>query len=279
MKNPEDVAMCIYQIKHIASNKKYVGQTTRTIKARWADHCRTHSGCEKLSRAIKKYGKEAFEITVIEICETIDQLNEREVHWIKELNSITHGYNLNTGGRNFTMSEETKSKMSLSKKGKLHTPEHTKRISIALTGKPKSEKHRKNLATRTTTHEQRLHLSKINTGKMHSEESRKKMSDTLLSLRPADLTEDQIKSCDYYKKHSQIFRDNKRLGIKVLKVYKNDSVARERSKLATRRYRENKKFGIEVPKRVAMTREQRLLKDKIRAQEARDNKKLEKLRF
>jgi hypothetical protein len=52
---------------------------------------------------------------VVEECPD-ELLNDREEHWIKELNTLApHGYNLTTGGDACELSEETKTKMSAKK--------------------------------------------------------------------------------------------------------------------------------------------------------------------
>lgn len=48
-----------------------------------------------LCRAIRKYGEQNFVISLIEETNTP---NEREVFWIKELNTFKKGYNATTGG-------------------------------------------------------------------------------------------------------------------------------------------------------------------------------------
>lgn len=48
-------------------------------------------------------------------------------------------FNLNSGGENKLHSEETKLKMSQTRKGVPHSIEHNKAISKALQGKPKSQ--------------------------------------------------------------------------------------------------------------------------------------------
>jgi group I intron endonuclease len=53
-----------------------------------------------LERSIKKYGKENFRKEIIETCSSLDELNDREVFWIKELNATNRkiGYNIALGG-------------------------------------------------------------------------------------------------------------------------------------------------------------------------------------
>ena len=51
-----------------------------------------------IKRAIHKYGRDKFHITLIEEC-PINLLNEREKYWISFYNSYNEGYNLTKGGQ------------------------------------------------------------------------------------------------------------------------------------------------------------------------------------
>jgi hypothetical protein len=53
-----------------------------------------------LKKAIDKYGKENFEKITLQKCANKEELNEREIYWIKELNATNNkiGYNLAFGG-------------------------------------------------------------------------------------------------------------------------------------------------------------------------------------
>ena len=70
----------IYKITNIINNKVYIGQTVNTIKQRWNKHCHSN-GCRSLYNAILKYGKENFNIEIIETL-PIEELDEREIYWI-----------------------------------------------------------------------------------------------------------------------------------------------------------------------------------------------------
>lgn len=89
----------IYKITNKVNGHCYVGQS-RYIEKRWSNHIvASHNKNDKgyeypLYRAIRKYGLENFDFSVIEEC-TIDQLNEREVFWIKE---YSPEYNQTIGG-------------------------------------------------------------------------------------------------------------------------------------------------------------------------------------
>ena len=67
-----------------------------------------------MQHAFDKYGKESFEIDILELC-NIENLNEREKHYISVYNSTSrsNGYNIELGGNNSPVSEETKNKLML----------------------------------------------------------------------------------------------------------------------------------------------------------------------
>lgn len=90
--------MFIYKITNIVNNKVYIGQTIRPVEKRFQRHINdslnnvidTH-----FSRAIRKYGKDNFEIEIIDAAESQDELNLKEQYWIRYYNSIDtqYGYN------------------------------------------------------------------------------------------------------------------------------------------------------------------------------------------
>ena len=112
--------MCIYQIVRLETGESYIGQTINKVKKRWSAHCTIGSDCVRINRAIQKHGKDAFAFTVLEVCDTLDQLNEREEFLIKELNTMSpNGYNLMTGGNNSQPCEETRRLRSIGNTGKI----------------------------------------------------------------------------------------------------------------------------------------------------------------
>ena len=92
----------IYLISNDVNNKVYVGQTTQTLKKRFNGHC-CYSKSDKsqnmyIKRAIHKYGRDKFHISLLEKC-LLEQLNERERYWIDFYDSYNNGYNLTLGGQ------------------------------------------------------------------------------------------------------------------------------------------------------------------------------------
>jgi group I intron endonuclease len=113
----------VYRITNKINNKGYIGQTVRTVAKRWNAHCRGKNGCSALFSAIKKYGKENFEIKVLARCDNLDQMNHREIYYIKLFRTLApNGYNIMKGGHNSPQSEETKLRISSAKKGHSDTP-------------------------------------------------------------------------------------------------------------------------------------------------------------
>ena len=91
--------MIIYLIKNLINEKVYIGQTIQTLKKRIASHYRHPN--KHLSNAFNKYGKNNFIIEIIETCNNLEELNEREKYWIKFYDSTNNkkGYNIDGGGR------------------------------------------------------------------------------------------------------------------------------------------------------------------------------------
>ena len=92
----------IYLISNDINNKVYVGQTIQTLNKRFNGHC-CYSKSDRsvnmyIKRAIHKYGKDKFHITLIEEC-PINLLNDREKYWIAFYDSYNNSYNLTTGGQ------------------------------------------------------------------------------------------------------------------------------------------------------------------------------------
>jgi len=85
--------MIIYKTRNKINGKIYIGQDS------YDNPLYLGSGV-LLNRAILKYGIENFEKEILEKCDTQEKLNEREIFWIKTLNSQNPqiGYNISRGG-------------------------------------------------------------------------------------------------------------------------------------------------------------------------------------
>ncbi len=118
----------IYKITNLSTGKVYVGQAVSHIlnhkkyrpygyEGRFRCHISEAFSSKKnqshfLNNAIRKYGVDDFTVELLEYCE-IDNSDEREIHYIRELNSLyPNGYNLKNGGNVYTHSEESKKRVS-----------------------------------------------------------------------------------------------------------------------------------------------------------------------
>ena len=115
----DKVVGIIYKMTNIITKKIYVGQTHSHMKnkekyrpfgfiGRFKDHFseainntkNSQSLC--LNNSIRKHGKEAFTVELIETC-LVDSLDERETYYIRKLNAMfPTGYNLKEGNHEFS---------------------------------------------------------------------------------------------------------------------------------------------------------------------------------
>lgn len=90
--------------------------------------------------AIKKYGKENFTREIITFCSDVSTAFYNEGIYIEKYNTLKpNGYNLSPkGGNNIKdgWSEESRKKMSISKKGKKHSEETNKKRKQTIANKP-----------------------------------------------------------------------------------------------------------------------------------------------
>lgn len=106
----------IYKITS-PSSKIYIGQTIdiNRRKKRYENlDCKQQP---KIHNSIQKYGWDLHHFEILEEVE-VSILNEREIFWIKEFNSLNEGLNLTGGGYSKEISEETIEKIRSSKLGK-----------------------------------------------------------------------------------------------------------------------------------------------------------------
>lgn len=182
--------MFIYLVTNQVHGKVYVGQTTRSIEERFADHVRSaRTGIEtKLARAIRKYGVENFTIEVIDTASSREELNKKEIFWIEAYNSIKnrYGYNIaigGSGGNTFAgLSADRMSvighKISTARKGS--TPHNKGKSNIELYGEERAkelaENHSKVISGRKQSEETIQRRAESNTGKKRTPESKLRSS-------------------------------------------------------------------------------------------------------
>jgi group I intron endonuclease len=126
----------IYLITCLINGKQYVGQA-KNLRARWVTHrnaalgkpSQSYSQKTAIARAMRKYGFENFEMTILEACE-VDQLDERGPYSPERCAAIAAG--MTEEGKLRTkaasMAPEARERNRLSHVGKKRTPEQCERM-------------------------------------------------------------------------------------------------------------------------------------------------------
>ena len=179
----------IYKL-NFPSGKSYIGQTTQSIETRIKAHRQKSSGCILVSKAIQKYPDFEIEI-LLEINNEL--LSEYEIKFIKLYDTVSpNGYNLTHGGEGGIPSEETKAKMRESHKDRVVHDDWRQKISEGLMGHVHSEETKKKLSD-----------ARLKNPTIISDETRHKMRDSLKS----DKVRDQMSSSHRkYNKDKEIPR-------------------------------------------------------------------------
>ena len=106
--------ICIYMITNKINNKKYIGQTLN-FKKRKKDHicnAKDNKINTHLYLAMRKYGIENFKFDILEEVKK-EELNDKEIYYIKKYDTFNTGYNMTNGGENVTLNNhEVRKKIS-----------------------------------------------------------------------------------------------------------------------------------------------------------------------
>jgi group I intron endonuclease len=120
--------MIIYKSTNKITGKVYIGQTIQTLDKRIKGHIK-ESKMDKTRPfliSINKYGADNFTFETIDSANNLDELNDKEIHWINFYNSVSpNGYNVTGGGQGKKM---------------ISTNELSKRISKGLQNSEKWQK-------------------------------------------------------------------------------------------------------------------------------------------
>lgn len=193
----------IYKTINIDNDKAYVGQRT-------SKYLKDYYGSGKLiKQALNKYGKDRFQVNVIDVAQSADEADEKETLWIKEFDCLApKGYNICPSGgtmRGFNHSEDTKQLIRMKLIGKKLTKEHRQNIanginalenwhsvkdcrwtlseetkrkhSVSLKGKPFTEEHRQNISRAAKKRFENKENHPM-FGRKQSEESKRKNSES-----------------------------------------------------------------------------------------------------
>ena len=157
----------IYKITNSLTGKVYIGQTIRNPQTRFYEHMNDKLSNDYFHSAVRKYGADAFTYEVIDTAENQEELNRKEMMWIKYYNAYakdetSNGYNTNYGGdmnpmcsevvkekhQNSMRSDDVRARISQTMKrhiaeGEFFTENHRKRISEAMRGNKNFQGHKR----------------------------------------------------------------------------------------------------------------------------------------
>jgi group I intron endonuclease len=135
----------IYVIRHIETGRVYIGSARGTFRTRWYNHRyrlrHNKHHCKFLQAAWNKYGEQAFEFEIIEVAN--DGILELEQKYLDAAfnspDKCFNGSRTSTHPCNFTVSEETRAKISAHFKGRPKSQEQRERTSRALKGRKRPD--------------------------------------------------------------------------------------------------------------------------------------------
>lgn len=191
----------IYKVTNLINGKIYIGQTVRTLEERINQHFYDADKVDGFIfyKAIRKYGRESFNWCIIDSGQSREELNDKEIFWIKFYNSYikfqnSNGYNMTIGGESLSGEDnpfygkshslETKEKMSEKAKGRKHTELTKKKIGKILSQNYSGENN---------------HMY----GKKHKEETRKKMSEAHKGVKKTLEHRENISKAKFNKANSK----------------------------------------------------------------------------
>lgn len=172
-----NMSFFIYKITNILDNKIYIGKTN-DLQKRWYNHLYCAFVIKRKTyfyNAIRKYSIKNFSVEILEECDDEQYAFEKEIYWIKTLNSNDQniGYNLTNGGEGVSeliRSEKSKQLQQQKMSGRKLSDEHKRKISQGNMGKILSFEACKNISKSKLGENNGMY------GKTIKEETRKKLS-------------------------------------------------------------------------------------------------------
>ena len=189
----------VYLALNRTSGKGYVGQTTQDLQARWRSHkC---GQCHALRAAIRKYGADDFDLSVLAEAADRGELDRLEIEFIAKLKTlIPKGYNIETGGANGKPTPQARQRMSLAHQGVPLSGDHRAAMAQAQRNRREQEAATGGGPMFTPASREAMHDAKL--GTTHSDETRAKMSAANTGRSPSEATREKLRKAATGKAHS-----------------------------------------------------------------------------
>jgi len=133
--------VAVYKLENSINRKLYIGQSIDPLR-RFKDHVRNSKRglVRSIYCAMRKYGADAFSITILKWCETKEAADELEAFLIEECETRKKGYNMAPGGEGNGSGEDSPHY------GKKQSSEHLRKLSEVRKGRTLSENWKKNIS-------------------------------------------------------------------------------------------------------------------------------------
>jgi group I intron endonuclease len=222
--------MIIYKTINSINGKIYIG------KDKYNNPHYLGSGL-LIKKAIKKYGKRNFKKEILEKCETIEELEKREVYYQNKYSECFApiGYNIlhgSFGGDIFTNHPDKENiRLKISKSSSSRSQEIRNKISESLKGRLPWNKNKKNCYSEKTIRKMKMtHLGENNImfGKHHTIETKEKIRKSLKGHVPWNKGKKGIYTKEALKRMSK--SGGKHKGKTYEEIYGSERANQERQK-------------------------------------------------
>lgn len=163
------MAFTVYEIRHMPTGAKYIGQTGQKLSSRWAAHKygAKIGKASPLYDAMRELPLHEFEMKALAVVPTREYALMCEEGLILSYDTRKTGFNLSlgVGGRGCERTPEQRRRMALSQRGRKHRPETKEKMRAAKLGKS------------LMTDEGKQRLREFRTGRSWSDEARAKASE------------------------------------------------------------------------------------------------------
>lgn len=191
---------CIYKLT-APNGKVYIGQTN-DFNRRILEHIRK-SDCKKLYGAIKKYGFDSFtQEILVENMETQEELDQLEIQYIQEYDSIENGYNIAIGGCSVKREDGHHIKYGTGKYGEIYGTSEYGKIQYAT----HKEQYSKRSAEYYKTHKDELTERNKRYREIHKEEIKERKRE----YYKAHIEEHQERHKKYYEAHKEELKQKRK---------------------------------------------------------------------
>ena len=218
---------CIYMYENKINGKIYIGQAMNFNK-RHRDHCKTSNNSIYIDRALKKYGKDNFNVYIlIENLDSQEEMNIYEKLFIEQYDSLAingKGYNITEGGYSHPWKNKNEEEIKIIKQkisekskerqpmlGKHHSEESKEKISKALKGEnnPMWNKHHtdeiKDKMSKNSTNKKTINQYDLNGNFIRTWES----SSAIMKYYNYSTSTNIRKCCRYYLNPEKFMQTNK----------------------------------------------------------------------